>query len=513
DWNAASLDQQSFPIGKGDQAVTFTSIDPTPVDIGDTYTPTATSGSGLTVSFSIAPASGTICSIGTANLVTFHAVGDCVINGDQGGDADWNPAATKAFQIGVGDRKPVCAPATPVAVTMNLAATGPSNCSDPDLQPLTYSIGTDGTKGHATINAAGTWTYTPNAKQTGSDSFTVVANDSIIDSDAATVSVTITNHFDPRNDGVTLVATVTTQVDVLANDSGGSGQPLTIKAVGQGTLGTVTTDGHVVTYHPNGCAVGTDVFTYTVSDGLTTSVPKSVFVTIARPGTSDGLGGTLPLAPVTDTPGIGFITGSTIGSTTPMRLGWCSVVAPTTSFWYYRVVQSTNGGVTWPALATMTAATSMTLNLGGYRYVWGVRAVDRVGRSSSYATSVSARVFRVQDTGTTAIAYRGSWGTVKSTAYSGGTERWATSVAATATYRTTTAARAFAIVASKASNRGSFRVYVDGILVATVSERTSTALYRNVVYARLLSPGVVHTIIIKPAGTGRIDIDAILTLG
>jgi hypothetical protein len=70
----------------------------------------------------------------------------------------------------------------------------------------------------------------------------------------------------------------------------------------------------------------------------------------------------------------------------------------------------------------------------------------------------------------------------------------------------------FAIAGPRTSSRGSFRVYVDGVLVATVSERASTTQYRKVLYVRALTPGVAHTIVIRPAGNGRIDLDAILTL-
>jgi hypothetical protein len=70
----------------------------------------------------------------------------------------------------------------------------------------------------------------------------------------------------------------------------------------------------------------------------------------------------------------------------------------------------------------------------------------------------------------------------------------------------------FGIVGSKAKARGSFRVYVDNVLVATVSDRASSTQYKRVLYVRALTPGVAHTIVIRPAGNGRIDLDAILTI-
>nr|MBA2559789.1 S8 family serine peptidase [Propionibacteriales bacterium] len=53
-YNAASQVEQSFPVGKGSQTVTFTSAAPTGATVsGPTYTPTATASSGLSVILTI----------------------------------------------------------------------------------------------------------------------------------------------------------------------------------------------------------------------------------------------------------------------------------------------------------------------------------------------------------------------------------------------------------------------------------------------------------------------------
>ena len=74
-----------------------------------------------------------------------------------------------------------------------------------------------------------------------------------------------------------------------------------------------------------------------------------------------------------------------------------------------------------------------------------------------------------------------------------------------------TGVRSFAIVGPKSSTRGSIKVFVDGLLVKTVSERATTTVYRRVLYVRSLTSGP-HTIRIESAGGGRVDLDAILTL-
>lgn len=74
------------------------------------------------------------------------------------------------------------------------ATNGALSASDADGDPLTYSIVANGSKGIATITnaATGAFTYTPNANENGTDAFTFKANDGTLDSNTATITVTIT---------------------------------------------------------------------------------------------------------------------------------------------------------------------------------------------------------------------------------------------------------------------------------------------------------------------------------
>ena len=80
-----------------------------------------------------------------------------------------------------------------LAVTQDTPATGTLQATDADSNPLTYSIVANGSKGTAVVTNAstGAYTYTPNAGATGADSFTFKANDGTVDSNTATVNVTI----------------------------------------------------------------------------------------------------------------------------------------------------------------------------------------------------------------------------------------------------------------------------------------------------------------------------------
>src|SRR6185503_16092600 len=117
------------------------------------------------------------------------------------------------------------------------------------------------------------------------DSLTFKANDGTLDSNVATVTVTIT----AVNDGpVAVPDTATTAEDmpvtiaVLANDLDPEGDALGVIEVGVAAHGTATAepDG-TVTYTPAANYTGPDTFTYTIGDGHggTASTTVTVMVT------------------------------------------------------------------------------------------------------------------------------------------------------------------------------------------------------------------------------------------
>jgi hypothetical protein len=88
---AAAQVQQSFGIAKGSQTITITSTPPD-VDKNDPpYTITATSTSGLAVTFTTDPSSVGVCSV-SGNIVSFSGRGNCIIYADQPGNTNWLPA-------------------------------------------------------------------------------------------------------------------------------------------------------------------------------------------------------------------------------------------------------------------------------------------------------------------------------------------------------------------------------------------------------------------------------------
>src|SRR5439155_330423 len=102
--------------------------------------------------------------------------------------------------------------------------------------------------GTLTLNANGSFTYSPAANFNGTDSFTYKANDGTADSNVATVTLTVTAVNDApvaNNDSATTAEDTSVSVHVLANDTPGpsneSSQTLNIDSVTSGpSHGTAT---------------------------------------------------------------------------------------------------------------------------------------------------------------------------------------------------------------------------------------------------------------------------------
>jgi hypothetical protein len=86
--------------------------------------------------------------------------------------------------------KPPVANAQSVGVAMNTAKSIVLTASDPDNDPLTFTVVAAPTHGTVT-GTAPNLTYTPATGYTGADSFTFKANDGKVDSNIATVTITI----------------------------------------------------------------------------------------------------------------------------------------------------------------------------------------------------------------------------------------------------------------------------------------------------------------------------------
>ncbi len=157
--------------------------------------------------------------------------------------------------------------------------------------PLTAQLFTGPTNGQLMLNGDGSFNYSPNAGFIGSDSFIYTTTDGITTSAPATVTLTVysvplaVNVTYSVSDGQTLAPNAAN--GVLANDSNADGNPLTAQLVSGPANGqlTLNADGSF-SYMPNSGFVGTDSFSYAVTDGEATSTPAIVSITVYN-STSD----------------------------------------------------------------------------------------------------------------------------------------------------------------------------------------------------------------------------------
>jgi len=96
---------------------------------------------------------------------------------------------TMTIDVTANNNAPVADSQTP-SVAEDTASPITLTATDVDNDPLTYSIITE--PSHGTLSGSGaTRTYTPAANYNGPDSFTFKVNDTVVDSDTATVSITV----------------------------------------------------------------------------------------------------------------------------------------------------------------------------------------------------------------------------------------------------------------------------------------------------------------------------------
>ena len=156
-----------------------------------------------------------------------------------------------------------------------------TNDTDVDNANLTAVVVAGASHGQLTLNADGSYTYTPSNNFFGSDSFTYKANDGSLASNTATVNITVT----AVNDAPTAAAqSVTTnedtgkQITLGANDV--DGDALTYTIVSAPAHGTLSGTGANQTYTPDLNYNGSDSFTFKANDGTIDSNVATVSITV-----------------------------------------------------------------------------------------------------------------------------------------------------------------------------------------------------------------------------------------
>jgi VCBS repeat-containing protein len=195
-----------------------------------------------------------------------------------------NQSNVATVTITVANNQPPTANNDIYAATKNLGLSIPAvngvlkNDTDPESQSLTASIVTQPGHGTVTLNSDGSFSYTPTADFTGTDTFTYKASDGTNQSNVATVTLNVSSSNSPpnvSNDNFTATKNTTLTINapgVLANDSDPDGNPLSVTVVSTTTHGTLTLNPNgSFTYTPNTGYIGPDAFSYRASDGSQTA--------------------------------------------------------------------------------------------------------------------------------------------------------------------------------------------------------------------------------------------------
>ncbi|MBO6784328.1 MAG: tandem-95 repeat protein, partial [Alphaproteobacteria bacterium] len=166
-----------------------------------------------------------------------------------------------------------------------LADNGSGADSDIDGDALTVSLVSDVSDGTLSLNADGSFDYTPDADFAGTDSFTYQVSDGRGGTDTATATITV----NPLNDAPVAVDDIVSTdeemavvIDVAANDIDADGDVVTPVASTNPANGILTFDvlDKTYTYTPNLDFVGTDSFSYTISDGNGGTDTATVSITV-----------------------------------------------------------------------------------------------------------------------------------------------------------------------------------------------------------------------------------------
>ncbi|MEW5964935.1 MAG: peroxidase family protein [Pseudomonadota bacterium] len=162
--------------------------------------------------------------------------------------------------------------------------------TDPDADPLTFALsarpGASPLHGTVTVNADGTFTYTPVANYNGPDRFAYTVSDGTATlTRTAVIGLAAVNDAPTAPSPVAVTTDEDTAVSALIGASDVDGDTLTYAVGTDATIGTVTfTDAtgeasDSFTYTPDADANGPDTFTILISDGTDTFV-QTVNVTI-----------------------------------------------------------------------------------------------------------------------------------------------------------------------------------------------------------------------------------------
>lgn len=177
----------------------------------------------------------------------------------------------------------------------------------------------------------------------------------------------------------------------------------------------------------------------------------------------------------------------------------------------YEISRSTDGGG-WVALGSSHGAATTVHAATAHTYRFRVRAIDWAGNTGAWMLGSTFKVTGITES-SSAVTFSRSWTLRTDPRWWGGRERSTSTAGATASVSFN--GRSFAWVGSTGPTRGRARVFVDGVLVATVDLGASSNHSRRIVFARSWATSGHHRIVIQALSTrGRhlVDVDGFVIL-
>ena len=177
------------------------------------------------------------------------------------------------------NRPPVANPQSIITnedTAVNITLTG----SDEDSDPITFKITRFPSKGNISGQPPNL-KYTPNPNFFGTDSFDFVVNDGKVDSQPATVTITIVGVNDPPvANSQSVEVDEDSQITITLTGSDPENDNLTYKVISQPLKGSLSGTAPIVIYKPNADFNGDDSFTFSVKDGELESSPAKVSIKV-----------------------------------------------------------------------------------------------------------------------------------------------------------------------------------------------------------------------------------------
>ena len=358
---------------------------------------------------------------------------------------------------------------------LTIAAAGVlANDVDVDGNPMTAALVANAAHGTVTLNANGSFTYTPAANYNGPDSFTYRANDGTANSNTATVSLTVAavndapasliDSYSVNQDTVLTVAAP----GVLANDTDVDSASLTAAVVAGPAHGTLSLNANGgFTYTPVTGYFGGDSFTYRVSDGFLNSNVATVTLTVN--------GTTLAVDKVVFSDGNNSRTTSAFSTAVPGELlvAFVQFDGPTTGG---QTATVSGAGLTWTLVKRSN-------NQNGDSEIWAATATNQL----TNVTVTAAQTLKTFQGSLTVVAFTGSAG-IGASAIAGG------STGAAAVSLTTTKAKSLVYGTGNDWDKAVSRTLIAG--QTSVHERLATAqgdtFWVQALGAPVATPGTVQ---------------------